>query len=84
MVDQNILVLEGFAFYLFIALNVIMLIIALKAIAAGCKQDEKIENLQAENKRLEISNTKLSNENWRYRLKFGILDPGEKNINGRN
>lgn len=77
-------VLEGFVFYFFVALIVIMEIMALIAIVAGCKRDEKIKKLQIQNKQLEISNTKLINENWRYRLKFGALDPGVKTTNGRN
>ncbi len=77
MVDANLIVLEGIGLYIVLAIILLVSIYVILLAKAGIKDDDKIEKLQKEVRKLEQSNTALINENWRYRLKFGVLDSHE-------
>lgn len=73
-VDMNVIILEGVALYIALAIFLFFAIAALVLAWSGVKQDTEIKELNEEIVRLNVSNTNLINENWRYRLKFGALD----------
>ena len=66
-VDMNVIMLEGVGLYIVLGI-VLFMMVAIAVLAwSGIRQDEKIET----------SNIVLHRENFRYRLKFGALDPQE-------
>lgn len=73
-VDMNVIILEGVALYIVLGIVLFMMIFIVALVSSGIKQDEEIKELNEEIVRLNVSNTNLINENWRYRLKFGALD----------
>ena len=74
MIDANLIVLDGIGLYIVLAIILLVSIYVVLLAVAGIKDDERIDKLQKELRQLEVSNTALINENWRYRLKFGVLD----------
>ena len=73
-VDMNVIILEGVALYIVLGIVLFMMISIAALASSGIKQDAEIQELNEEIVRLNVSNTNLVNENWRYRLKYGALD----------
>lgn len=78
MVDMNVIILDGIALYIALAI-VLFMIVAIAALAwSGIKQDEKIEMLNAEITSLKARNVALNHEKFYYKLKYGEFDPGKE------
>ncbi len=84
MVDVNLIVLDGIGLYIALVIILLVSIYVVLLAVAGINDDDKIEKLQKEVRKLEQSNTALINENWQYRLKFGVLDSHEVSTDVRD
>lgn len=80
MVDMNVIVLEGIVIYIALAIVLLMMISVAVLAWSGIKQDEKIEILTARLHDADNRNRELNRRNMRYKLKYGDLEVGEKNV----
>ena len=80
MVDMNVIVLEGIVIYIALAIVLLMMISIAVLAWSGIKQDEKIEILTARLHDADNCNRELNRRNMRYKLKYGDLEVGDKNV----